>query len=308
MTTHLPSIEPLPVAASLLGESPMWHPVEQVLYWCDIPGHQLNRFDPRTAGHRQWAFDTDVSCCAPLLDGGLLLAMRDGLWRFDPASGQRQALAAPPYDTAKERFNDGKGDPLGRFWAGTIYEPREPALAALYRYGGGGGAVERMADGVTVSNGLAWSPDGATMYWSDTKAHAIYAFDFDPAQGNLAGQRVFARFEPKQAGQPLEAYGGRPDGAAVDTEGCYWSAMFEGGRVVRLSPEGRMLSEVRLPVRCPTMPCFGGADLKTLYITTARENRPAQELAEQPWAGRVLTLRVDVPGLPANMVQLRPAN
>ena len=284
---------------SLLGESPLWHPVEQVLYHCDIPGHTLNRFDPASSAHAHWRFDTDVACCAPMLDGALLLAMRDGLWRFDPATGQRSALAEPPYDMATERFNDGKCDPRGRFWVGTIYEPRDPPNAALYRFSDG--VLTRQADRITVSNGLAWSPDGRTMYWSDTQAHSVYAFDFDPASGGLSQRRVFANFAAKQPGESLDAYGGRPDGAAVDVEGCYWVAMFEGQRLLRLSPDGALLREVRLPVRCPTMPCFGGADLKTLYITTARENRPVAELAAQPLAGCVLSLRVDVPGLPANI-------
>jgi len=288
----------------LLGESPLWHTVEQVLYYCDIPGHTLNRFDPAAApgaeAHTQWSFDTDVACCAPMLEGNaLLLAMRDGLWRFDPGSGQRSALATPPYDTSTERFNDGKCDPRGRFWVGTIYEPRDHPNAALYRFSGG--VLTRQAAGVTVSNGLAWSPDGRTMYWSDTKAHTVYAFDVDAASGELGPRRVFAGFTPKAAGASLDGYGGRPDGAAVDMEGCYWVAMFEGQRLLRLSPDGALLREVRLPVRCPTMPCFGGADLKTLYVTTARENRPAAELAAQPLAGCVLSLRVDVPGLPANL-------
>jgi sugar lactone lactonase YvrE len=284
---------------ALLGESPLWHPVEQVLYYCDIPGRTLNRFDPRTGDLKHWSFDTNVGCCAPMRDGALLLAMRDGLWRFDTQSGARTRLSDAPYNPATERFNDGKCDPQGRLWVGTIYEPRDPALAALYCYSQG--ALTKKADGITVSNGLAWSPNGRTMYWSDTKAHSIYAFDFDPATGDLHQRRTFASFAPKVAGAPPDTYGGRPDGAAVDVEGCYWVAMFEGQRVLRLSPQGEVLREVRLPVRCPTMPCFGGADLKTLYITTASEGRPAAELADQPWAGCVLSMRVDVPGLPANV-------
>ena len=286
-------------APCLLGESPLWHPTEQVLYYCDIPGRSLNRFDPVTSVHTQWRFDTEPASCAPMHDGALLLAMRDGLWRFDPASGQRTALAAAPYDTATERFNDGKCDPQGRFWVGTIYEAREPPLAALYCFAEG--SLQRKADGITVSNGLAWSPNGRTMYWSDTKAHTVWAFDFDPASGGLSRRRVFASFAAKQPGQSLDDYSGRPDGAAVDVEGCYWVAMYEGQRVLRLSPEGVLLQTVHLPVRCPTMPGFGGADLKTLYITTAREKRPAEELAAQPLAGCVLSIRVDVPGLPAKV-------
>ena len=287
-------------SAALLGESPFWHPTEQVLYYCDIPGHSLHRFDPASGELAHWDFDTDVASAAPLLGGRLLLAMRDGLWRFDPASGARRRLADPPYEPAKERFNDGKCDPQGRFWVGTIYEPRDAPAATLHCLTREG--LKQRAGGVTVANGLGWSPDGATMYWTDTKAHTIYAFDFEPAGGELSRQRIFARFPLRRDGQPLEQYGGRPDGAAVDAEGCYWVAMFEGQRLLRLAPSGELLREVRLPVRCATMPCFGGDDLKTIYLTTAREKRPAAELAEQPWAGCVLTLDVDVPGLPVNFV------
>ena len=285
-------------SAALLGESPVWHPREQVLYYCDIPGHTLQRFDPRRGALSHWDFDTDLASLAPRLDGTLLLAMRDGLWRFDARLGERKRLAEPPYDPASERFNDGKCDPQGRFWVGTIYEPRDPALAALYRFAKGN--LTRQAEGFTVMNGLAWSPNGRTMHWSDTKAHTIYAADFDPVTGTPSRRRVFASFPVKQPGQSLETYGGRPDGAAMDVEGCYWVAMFEGQRLLRLSPEGEIVREVELPVRCPTMPCFGGPDLKTLYVTTAREKRPAAELIEQPFAGCVLALDVDVPGLPVN--------
>jgi sugar lactone lactonase YvrE len=294
-----PGVRVAVASAALLGESPMWHPREQRLYYCDIPGRKLQRFDPATGDLVHWDFDTEPASCAPMLDGALLLAMRDGLWRFDTTSGARTLLAEPPYDLASERFNDGKCDPQGRFWVGTIYEPRDPALASLHCFADG--QLQRKADGITVSNGLAWSPNGRTMYWSDTKAHTVYAFDFEPASGELGNRRVFAQFPGKQPGQSLDDYGGRPDGPAVDAEGCYWCAMFEGQRLLRLSPDGEVVSELRLPVRCATMPCFGGADLKTLYITTARENRPAGELRQQPWAGCVLAVDVDVPGLPVNL-------
>ena len=165
---------------ALLGESPMWHPVEQVLYYCDIPGHRLHRFDPVSRALDTWSFDTDVACCAPASGGMLVLGMRDGLWRFDPATGRRTQLAAPPYDPATERFNDGKCDPRGRLWCGTLYEPRKPALAALYRLDAEG-RLTREGDGITVSNGLAWSPDARTMYWTDTTSHTIFALDFDAA-------------------------------------------------------------------------------------------------------------------------------
>ena len=265
------TITALPVAPSLLGESPLWHPDEQVLYWCDIPGRALNRWDPVTAHHQTWDFECEPSCCVPLLGGGLLLAMRDGLWRFDVGSGQRHRVAEPPYDPATQRFNDGKADARGRFWIGTIDDRRRPE-AALYRLADG--SLQRMVDGITVSNGLAFSPDDRTMYWADTKAHVVYAFEVDVNDGSLSGRRVFRQFEARQDGQPLPAYGGRPDGAAVDAEGAYWVAMFEGQRLLRLAPDGSPLAELRLPVRCPTMPCFGGPDLKTTSPPRAKTARP----------------------------------
>lgn len=299
--TSAGAFEPLQgVPPSLLGESPMWHPGEGALYWCDIPGRTLNRWHGASGEHAHWAFDCEPACCAPLLGGGLVLGMRDGLWRFDPASGRRERLAAAPYDPARQRFNDGKGDPQGRFWVGSLDDARAPE-AALFRFAGG--KLDRMAGGVAVSNGLAWSPDGRTMYWADTAGHQVLAFDFDPADGSLSRRRVLAAFAPKVAGQDLEAYGGRPDGAAVDAEGTLWVAMYEGQRLVRLAPDGTLLGELRLPVRCATMPCFGGADLRTLYVTTARDKRPEAELAAQPWAGQVLAMRVEVPGLPVNFVR-----
>ena len=238
------AITALPVSAALLGESPLWHPDERVLYWVDIPGRQLHRFDPGSTQHQQWGFDTEPACCAPLLGGGLLLAMRDGLWRFDVRSGERHAVAAPPYNPAEQRYNDGKADAQGRFWVGTLDDQRRPQ-AALYRHADG--RTQQLAGGITTSNGLAFSPDGRTLYWADTKAHAIDAFDVEPGDGSLSRRRAFARFTPRADGQPLSAYGGRPDGAAVDSAGNYWVAMYEGQRLVQLAPDGRLIAELPLP-------------------------------------------------------------
>lgn len=296
----------VPAPAALLGESPLWHPDEQQLYWCDIPGRAIHRWNPRSARHQHWPMPSEPASIAPLLGGGLLVAMRDGLWRLDTDTGQRHAVAPPPYDPACQRFNDGKADAAGRFWVGTIDDRRLPQ-AALFRHDPGApadAALVQVAEGITVSNGLGFSPDGRTLYWSDTKAHQVMAFDLDPASGALSRRRTFQSFAPRAEGQALDHYGGRPDGAAVDAEGAYWVAMFEGQRLLRFAPDGALLDELPLPVRCPTMPCFGGPDLKTLYVTTARENRPAEELAQQPLAGCVLQRTVAVPGLPAHTARL----
>jgi sugar lactone lactonase YvrE len=280
---------------ALLGEGPMWVAKEQALWYCDIPARRLHRFLPGTGELRQWEFATDVGSGAPCVDGSFVLALRDGLWHFDPAADQRRRLVAAPYDTGSKRFNDGKCDAAGRFWVGSMDEPRRPAEAALYCFADG--RLEQRQTGITISNGLAWSPDSTTMYWTDTTAHTVWAFDYDLATGAMRRRRVFARFPPKPAAG-LDGYGGRPDGAAVDAEGCYWVAMYEGGRVLRFSPGGELLREVRVPALCPTMPCFGGPSLQTVYVTSASIKRSAEELARLPHSGGVFAFDVDVPGLP----------
>lgn len=302
MSEAASSIECAGPHQATLGESPLWHEQEQCLYYVDIAQRQVLRLDPLSAALQRWQLDSEPGCIAQLEGGGLLVARRDGLWRLDTGTGAQTQIVVAPYDSARQRFNDGKPDAQGRFWVGTIDDARAPE-SALYRFANG--KFQRMAGGIVTSNGLAWSPDQRRLYWSDTKAHEIYQLDFDAANGALSNRRLFAGFAPRAAGASLDEYGGRPDGAAVDVEGCYWVAMFEGQRLLRLSPEGQVLRELRLPVRCPTMPAFGDADLRTLYITTAREKRPADELAAQPWAGCVLKVRVEVPGLPAQIARLQ---
>jgi len=284
-------IQPLGSHRCLLGESPLWHPTEQVLYAVDIPGRQVLRWREGADAPDIWPQDAEPGCIAARASGGLFVARRDGLWTLDTATGVQTLLSPPPYDSTRLRFNDGKVGPDGTFWVGSISDAREPE-AALYRFDGGAFTVQ--VTGLTTANGLAWSPDGQRMHWSDTKAHRIYVAD----PRNLSSARVIAEFKPRTPG---EAYGGRPDGAAMDAEGHYWAAMFEGKSLVRIAPTGEVVQRLDLPVTCPTMPTFGGADLRTLFITTAREKRPADELAREPLAGAVLRLRVDVPGLPATL-------
>jgi sugar lactone lactonase YvrE len=230
------------------------------------------------------------------------MALRDGIYLAREWGGSLLQLAAAPYDTAKLRFNDGKCDAQGRFWAGSLYEPKDQALGTLYMLDGQGlhAMLGGDKDGVVTANGLAWSPDGRTAYWADTAAHQIRAFDFDAASGQFTNVRVFYQAAPKPTGWAWGSstpYGGRPDGAAVDSAGCYWSAQYEGGRLLRFSPKGEVLAQVPTPAFCPTMPCFGGPDLKTLFVTTARHGRSEAELAQYPGAGCVWAMRVEVAGL-----------
>ncbi|WP_353239198.1 SMP-30/gluconolactonase/LRE family protein [Limnohabitans sp.] len=292
-----------------LGESPFWHPQEQRLYWVDIPGRRIARVAVqglRVQGPVEyWPLTQEPGCISPVHGGGLVMALRDGIYRAREWGGLLHLLAAAPYDTSKQRFNDGKCDAQGRFWAGSLYEPKDQALGALYMLDGQGlhAMVGGEKNGVVTANGLAWSLDGCTAYWADTAAHQVRAFDFDAASGQLSNPRVFYQASPKPAGWAWGSaapYGGRPDGAAVDAEGCYWSAQYEGGRLLRIAPNGQVLAEVPTPALCPTMPCFGGADLKTLFITTARQGRSEQELAQYPGSGCVWAMRVEVAGVALN--------
>ena len=289
--------------ADRLGESPFWHPGERRLYWVDIPGRCLRRADPEGGGAERWPMPQEPGCFAPARRGGFVVALRDGVYRAQAWGGALALLHRFPHDPATTRFNDGKADPLGRFWAGTLFEPKTHAAAELFSLDARGGAlqVQRMAGGVTTANGLAWSPSGDTVYWSDTPRHMVRAWDWDAAGNRLSNERVFHQFPGKPDGwSPGDpGYGGRPDGAAVDAEGHYWCAMYEGGRVLRLSPAGEIVAEIATPVLCPTMPCFGGDDLRTLFVTSAGD-RPAAERAQRPQSGHVIATRVDVAGLPVN--------
>ncbi|WP_422879652.1 SMP-30/gluconolactonase/LRE family protein [Noviherbaspirillum cavernae] len=273
-----------------LGECPLWVPDESALYWIDIAGQAVHRHDTDSGTHQSWPLASEPGCIARCAGGGLVVAMRSGLALLDTASGALTPIASAPYDVSTTRFNDGRCDDAGRLWTGTIYEPRDHPLGSLFCIERG--VLRDAAKPVTVSNGVAFSRDYRTLYHADTAAHRVMAYDFDLASGKIGDGRLFKQFSMDKS----QDYGGRPDGAAVDSEDAYWCAMYEGGRVLRLSRFGDVLQEIALPVRCPTMLAFGGTDLRTLYITTARHNRPAEELARHPLSGCVLTLRVDVPG------------
>ena len=294
-----------------LGESPFWHPAERLLYWVDIPAMQLRRCD--TAGGaggavERWQMPSEPGCIAPAAGGGLAIALRDGIYRAHAWGGPLALIAKGPHDPRTTRFNDGKADPLGRLWAGTLYEPRDAQRAALYcidcRPGHGRAILEEKASGAITANGVAWSPDRKTMYWTDTPSHAIQAWDWDADSNTMTRHRIFKQFPGKPAGwRPGDAgYGGRPDGASIDAQGNYWCAMYEGGRVLQLSPQGDVLRDIAVPAMCPTMPCFGGEDLKTLFVTTARDERPAKELELFPDSGCVFSMQVAVAGLAVDMV------
>ncbi len=288
-----------------LGESPFWHPQENLLYWVDIPGKKIQRSDASLRQIESWAMPSEPGCIAPAANGGLVLALRHGVFRAQHWGGPLQRIATLDYDPSRMRANDGKCDALGRFWIGTIDESRAAHDAALYCLDGRGGGTPTLshkAGPATTANGLAWSPDGRTLYWADTPAHLVWAWDFEPEGAALSAQRVFAQFAPKPAAWQFDqgGYRGRPDGATVDIGGNYWVAMFEGRRLCQFAPDGRLLSEIDTPLQCPTMPCFGGADLGTLFVSSARHHRSTAELSAFPLSGCLLSMGVAQTGLPVN--------
>ncbi len=288
-----------------LGESPFWHPQENLLYWVDIPGKKIQRSDASLRQIESWAMPSEPGCIAPAASGCLVLALRHGVFRAQHWGGPLQRIATLDYDPGRMRANDGKCDALGRFWIGTIDESRAAHDAALFCLDGRGGGTPTLshkAGPATTANGLAWSPDSRTLYWADTSAHLVWAWDFEPEGAVLSAQRVFAQFAPKPAAWQCDqgGYRGRPDGAAVDIGGNYWVAMFEGRRLCQFAPDGRLLGEIDTPLQCPTMPCFGGANLSTLFVSSARHHRSPAELSAFPLSGCLLSIGVAQTGLPVN--------
>lgn len=268
----------------------MWHSGEAALYWIDIAAKEVHRHHPATTTHHVWTLPSEPGCIARCEDDGLLVAMRSGLAFLDTINGTLTKLAEPPYDPSCIRFNDGRCDAAGRLWTGTLFEPRNRPGGSLFCIERG--VIRDMDKPVTVSNGVAFSIDNRTLYHADTTAHQITAYEFDLAAGSIGKGRPFKNFPTDK----LDNYGGRPDGAAVDSEDAYWCAMYEGGRILRISPSGGVLLEIALPLKCPTMVAFGGPDLKTLYVTSARHNRPQDELKQYPLSGCVLAIDVEIAG------------
>lgn len=274
-----------------VGESPVWHAGEAALYWTDIPNRTLWRFDPGSGRTEHWALPEMVGCMAMTADGGWLLAMETGLFRIGRlVAGQPvpapQPVAAVAHARGGMRFNDGRCDRQGRFWAGTMV--MDMALAAtdgkLYRFDARAGTLDAIRDALITPNGLGFSPDGRTMYLSDSH-HArqvVWAYDYDIDTGTPSNGRVFI---------DMNAYPGRPDGAAVDADGCYWICGNDAGQIHRFTPDGRLDRSLAVPFAKPAMCAFGGSGLDTLYVTSILTTD------SDPLSGAVVALRPGVRGL-----------
>jgi len=282
------TIECVLPAAALLGEGALWDAADRVLWWLDIKGRLIHRFDPATGAGGSWPTPHDVGSLAVRARGGLVVAMGHGFYGFDPDSGGFAVLATPESDLPENRFNDGKPDRQGRFWAGSLHDPETQPSGSLYRLDADL-SWHRLVQGITASNALAFAPDGRTLYYGDSARRTVWAWDLDPDDGSIRNRRVFIE---------LAAGEGAPDGAAVDAEGGYWLTQPGGWTVARYDPGGRRDRAIRLPVQNPTCVAFGGADLRTLYCTTCRWGLSEAEQRAQPLAGHLFALDVGVAGLP----------
>ena len=272
----------------ILGECPLWDEAAQALWWIDIRRPALRRLDYASGHVETWTMPDLVGSIALCDDGQLLLALPERICAFDPRTGVLGAtVAAPSTRIAGHRFNDGRCDRQGRLWLGTMHNITRAPEGILYRLDGDGRFTAKRS-GVCIPNSLAWSPDGRTMYFADSLRYTIFAYDYDPTTGEMSGERVFAT-----STHPAFA-----DGSTVDAEGYLWNAEFNGWRVVRYAPDGRVDRVVDVPTHRPTCCAFGGPNYDTLYVTTASQQMTDDELARQPLAGSLLAMDAGVRGLP----------
>lgn len=274
-------------AEAQVGEAPTWDPVNKLLYWFDIPSKLFYIYEPSSDRKHTLDLEHETACLGLTNNGDLIAGTREGFARLHQTSGELSLLTNPEPDVAS-RFNDGKVGPDGRFYAGTISDAREPECA-FYRLDPDG-STSKLFDGVTNSNGLAWSLDHKTLYYIDTPTRKVDAFDFDASTGTLSNRRI--------AFEVAEALGGKPDGMTIDAEGCLWIAHFGGAKVTRWNPDtGECIGRVSVPARDVTCPTFGGEKLDTLYITTARIKMEDTDLMQQPFAGGLFSAKVGVSGV-----------
>ncbi len=277
-----------------LGEGPIWHHLRNELFWFDINGHRLHSANAAGELLDTWQFDEPVSAAAVVDGESLLVATATGLVRFFPDSDKRETVVPLEADNTDTRSNDGRVDRAGGFWIGTMSQSGDRMGGSVYRYRDGN--IETLMSGIHVPNATCFAPDGSFAYWADTPTGKLLRCPLDRDTGAPAGDWE----------ELLDTTGhrGLPDGAVTDSQGYIWTARWGGGCVVRHAPDGAIDMVVDVPASNVTCPAFGGADLKTLYITTARAELSPGELADQPHAGSVFSLRVDVPGSPEMPVRI----
>jgi sugar lactone lactonase YvrE len=287
-------------ARNATGESPVWHAAEQALYWVDIPARKLCRWTLATGEQSNWLAPEMLACIAPMAAAnGWIAGAESGIFQLTPqADGQLgfESLASVSHALPGMRFNDGRCDRQGRFLAGTMLMNMAAGArtGCVYSYQNNSRLI-RLLDGFITPNGMAFSPDGRTMYLSDShpSVQSVWAFDYDTATGTPSNRRLFIDMNPLP---------GRPDGAAVDVDGCYWICGNDAGLIYRFTPAGKLDRSLAVPVKKPAMCAFGGAGLDTLFVTSIRPE--GIDLSDQPLAGGVFALRPGVRGLPEPMFSL----
>lgn len=274
----------------LLGESPIWSTSEQALYWVDIRNPMIHRYAPDSGEHRKWPVETEIGSIGFAKDGKLIAGLRSGFARYDLDSNKPEALVDHEGNGRLNtcRLNDGKVDRAGRFWCGSMEDPGHSAIGSLFRLAADG-TCDKVDDGIQVPNALCWSPDDKTMYFADSYQGCIWAHDFDLDSGAMTNRRVFAEL-PEDTGSP--------DGATVDADGFVWNANMFGSRITRYAPDGSVDRVIDMPVPQVTSCALGGADMKTLFVTTASLRMSRDDLAAQPLAGALFAIDVDTAGLP----------
>jgi sugar lactone lactonase YvrE len=274
-------------ARARLGECPLWDAVDQKLFWVDVYNRRVHQFDPATGQNRYFDTGAVVSAVAHSAPDHLIIALRDSLAQMDIQTGEIKPLVQLDLSNRVDsRCNDGKCDPQGRFWIGTVSDT--PGQAALYRYDPDG-SLHLMETGLTISNGLGWSPDGSIFYLTDSFQHKIYAYDFNATTGSISNRRVLIDLSEESF---------EPDGLTIDTRGNIWSALWDGWAIACFTPTGKLIFRVNLPVPRPTNLTFGGPNLSDLYITSASVGLSQKEVQECYTAGDLFRLSTHSKGLP----------
>jgi sugar lactone lactonase YvrE len=277
-------------AQATLGEGAIWDAKRQALLWIDIVKQQVHIYNPSTQENRTIQLDQMVGTVVPRQSGGLMVAVHHGFASLDLETEEMEIVADPEHDQPENRFNDGKCDPAGRFWAGTLSLKGKRGTCNLWRLDADL-SVHKMIEGVSVSNGIVWTADRTAMYYVDTPTHRVDRFDYDHDTGEIANRSVAVRIPEGM---------GSPDGMTIDSEGMLWVCLWQGGKVSRWDPKrGELLQTVDLPASNVTSCAFGGVNLEQLYITTARINVSDEQLQEQPLAGGLFRADVGVSGMPA---------
>ena len=283
----MPDIKIIDQGPDIVGECPRWNEQDQSLYWTDIYQPAIRRYHPASGKVTSFPMPESIGSFAFRERGGLIAGTRTGFAFVDLEQARFDRLANPLPNDPQFRMNDGRCDPGGRFWAGSMIESLDKPVGALYRYDPDG-TVHTVVPKLICPNGLAFSPDGRTIYRSDSRQDKVWAADFDKATGTFKNERVFYESDPLE---------GRPDGAAVDVDGYYWITYVQGWRVMRIAPDGRVDRVIGVPAQRPTMCAFGGPHLTTLYVTSATYPLPDNLRRKQPLAGSLFAIEVGVRGL-----------